>query len=487
MTAPTYPRVASLKTANDFTAHLARLGLDLPFDETLEPPPASPLGRPLDVDGVHVGNRFCILPMEGWDGTRDGKPSDLTLRRWQHFGASGAKLIWGGEAAAVRHDGRANPHQLMITPGTVREIAGLRESLAATHRERFGANADADLFVGLQLTHSGRFARPDEKARPAPLTAYANPLLDRRFTAGSVLTDEDLDRLVEQFVGAAVLALDAGFAFVDVKHCHGYLGHELLGARTRPGRYGGSFENRTRFLRSIVEGIRAEAPGLRIGVRLSAVDTVPFVKSDAGPGCPEVEAAGYEFGFGVLRGDTDADLGAALADAREVLALLERLGVRWVCLSAGTPYYNPHLLRPALFPPVDGYTPPEDPLVGVARHVRLTAMLKAEFPGLVFVGSGYSYLQEWLPNVAQPAVRRGLTDFVGLGRMVLSYPEMPADILAGTPLRRKAICRTFSDCTTAPRLGFVSGCYPLDGFYADHPEAARFAEEKRARAAKAGR
>jgi 2,4-dienoyl-CoA reductase-like NADH-dependent reductase (Old Yellow Enzyme family) len=478
---PAYVRIASLKTPDALRDHLTRSGIDLPFDADLEAPAASPLARPIDADGVRVGNRFCVLPMEGWDGTADGKPTDLTIRRWQHFGASGAKLIWGGEAAAVRHDGRANPNQLMITEDTVASIARLREALVATHREQFGANADADLFVGLQLTHSGRFARPDEKTRPAPLTAYANPLLDRRFTPGRCLTDEDLDRLVEQFVGAARLAASAGFAFVDVKHCHGYLGHELLGANTRPGRYGGSFENRTRFLVSIIDGIRASVPGLRIGVRISAFDTVPFTKSEEGPGRPEVDAGDYPHGFAVLKEDSVEGLNRALDEARAVLRLLDARDVRWVCITAGTPYYNPHVLRPALFPPVDGYTPPEDPLRGVARHLRATAMLKAEFPGLVVVGSGYSYLQEWLPNVAQHCVRHGMVDSVGVGRMVLSYPELPADVLSGKPLRRKAICRTFSDCTTAPRLGFVSGCYPLDERYTTHPDAPRFQAQKKAR------
>jgi 2,4-dienoyl-CoA reductase-like NADH-dependent reductase (Old Yellow Enzyme family) len=478
---PTYARIASLKTPDAFRAYLQRIGVDLPFDDTLNAPSDSPLAWPLDADGLHLGNRFCVLPMEGWDGTADGHPTDLTTRRWRHFGESGAKLIWGGEAAAVRHDGRANPHQLMITADTVGSMAALREALVSAHRERFGPNADRDLFVGLQLTHSGRFSRPDEKARPAPLTAYAHPLLDRRFTPGRCLTDDDLDRLVDEFVGAARLAADAGFAFVDIKHCHGYLAHELLGARTRPGRYGGSFENRTRFLTSVIDGIRSEVPGMRIGVRLSVFDTVPFVKSESGAGRPEVPSAGYEFGFGVLRVDEVEDMNAALEDARAVLRLLDARGVRWICVTAGTPYYNPHILRPATFPPVDGYTPPEDPLTGVARHVRATALLKAEFPDLVFVGSSYSYLQEWLPHVAQYHVRHGLTDFVGIGRMVLSYPELPAHVLEGTPLQRKLICRTFSDCTTGPRLGFVSGCYPLDDFYAGHPDAARLAAEKQAR------
>jgi 2,4-dienoyl-CoA reductase-like NADH-dependent reductase (Old Yellow Enzyme family) len=281
-----------------------------------------------------------------------------------------------------------------------------------------------------------------------------------------MLEDDELDRLVETFVGAARLARDAGYAFVDVKHCHGYLGHELLSARARPGRYGGSLENRTRFLRSVVEGIRAEAPGLGIAVRLSAFDMGPFRKGNDGVGVAEED--GPVSAFGPLRG---GDMDAALGDARELLAMLEQLDIRWVCITAGSPYYNPHMQRPALFPPSDGYLPPEDPLVGVARQIDATARLKKAFPSLAIVGSAYTYLQEWLPNVAQHCVREGMTDFVGLGRMVLSYPELPADVLAGRPLQRKHVCRTFSDCTTGPRLGLVSGCYPLDPFYVAHPDA----------------
>ena len=122
-----------------------------------------------------VGNRFCILPMEGWDGTTDGEPSDLTTRRWRNFGSSGAKLIWGGEAVAVRHDGRANPHQLMLTPETRPAIAHLRHELISAHIERFGAAAEGDLFIGLQLTHSGRFSKPEVHERPEPMAAVTNP------------------------------------------------------------------------------------------------------------------------------------------------------------------------------------------------------------------------------------------------------------------------------------------------------------------------
>jgi 2,4-dienoyl-CoA reductase-like NADH-dependent reductase (Old Yellow Enzyme family) len=465
-----YPRVASFKTADAFRRHLESAGIALEFDDEAPPAGRSALAQPIEVGGVRVGNRFCILPMEGWDGTVGGRPSELTMRRWRHFGISGAKLIWGGEAVAVRHDGRANPHQLLMTADTQASIANLRAQLVAAHRDRFGSNADGDLLVGLQLTHSGRYARPNIYNTPEPQAAYAHPLLDRRFAGGvPLLTDDDLDRLIDRFVDAARLARDAGYAFVDVKACHGYLGHEMLSARDRPGRYGGPLENRTRFLRSIIEGIRATVPGLIVGVRLSAFDTVPYRKDACGVGEPETTDPTYRSAFGLLVGDMDA----ALADARQVIGALERLGITWICVTAGSPYYNPHVQRPALFPPLDGYLPPEDPLEGVARQIDATARLKAAFPSLAIVGSGYTYLQEWLPRVAEHNVREGLTDFVGLGRMVLAYPDLPVDVLSGTPLKRRAICRTFSDCTTGPRLGLVSGCYPLDDHYTAHPDGAR--------------
>ncbi len=471
-----YPRVASLGSANAFASHLASEGIRLGFDAELLAPAASPLARPLEVDGVRIGNRFCVLPMEGWDGTREGTPSELTKRRWRNFGGGGAKLIWGGEAVAVRQDGRANPNQLLINGRNQPALAGLHETLVAAHRERFGSNADADLYVGLQLTHSGRFSCPSSKDQPEPRVAYRHPLLDRRFARGvQVMADEELDRLVEDFIRAARLAHGAGFAFVDIKHCHGYLAHELLSAVDRPGRYGGAFEGRTRFLRSVVEGIRSAVPGLGIGVRVSIFDSVPYAKDAEGRGVPQADAATYRHAFGLA---ADGDVSSALPDGTQFLRLLGDLRIRLVCLTGGSPYYCPHVQRPALFPPVDGYGPPEDPLAGVARQIEVTARLKRAFPELVIVGSAYSYLQEWLPHVAQHCVGRGLVDVVGLGRIALSYPELPADVLSGRPLQRKLLCRTFSDCTNAPRMGLVSGCFPLDPHYTHHPDAERLKQGK---------
>ena len=391
-------------------------------------------------------------------------------RRWQRFGESGAKLIWGGEATAVRPDGRANPNQLIISSETVADLAELRALLVGAHESRHGRSDD--LLIGLQLTHSGRFARPYDKKRMEPRILYHHPILDEKFGLSDrtpLISDDEIQQLIQDFVGAAVLAKKAGFAFVDIKHCHGYLGHEFLSAKDRSGRYGGSFANRTRFLREIVSGIHTEAPGLKIGVRLSAFDFLPFQPSSGEErrGVPSTrEAEPYRYAFG---GD-DTGLGIDLREPLAFLDLLLDLDVRLVCVTAGSPYYNPHIQRPALFPPSDGYQPPEDPLVGVARQIGVTAELKRRRPGLIYVGSGYSYLQEWLPNVAQSVVRSGQADFVGIGRMVLSYPDLPADVLAGREMQRKRLCRTFSDCTTAPRNGMISGCFPLDDFYKDRPE-----------------
>lgn len=155
------------------------------------------------------------------------------------------------------------------------------------------------------------------------------------------------------------------------------------------------------------------------------------------------------------------------------------MGIEMVCITAGSPYYVPHVTRPAIFPPSDGYLPPEDPLVGVARQIQITAEIKDKFPNLLIVGSAYSYLQEWLPHVAEEVIDNNMADFIGLGRMVLSYPNMPEDILQGKPLVRGKICRTFSDCTTAPRSGMISGCFPLDAYYKKMPEAQTLKEIKK--------
>ena len=451
-------------------AYVESLGLELPVDDEVRSGPDAPLGRPLEVFGRTVGNRFAILPMEGWDCTADGRPTDLTRRRWQRWGLSGAKLIFGAEAIAVCPEGRGSPSQLIMAEDTMADIAGLRELLVATHAEHFGRTDD--LLVGVQLTHSGRVAHPHDMERCEPRTLYHHPLLDERYDATgdeAVMSDAEIERVIADFVRAAVLSQRAGFDFVDIKHCHGYLGHEFLSAVERPGPYGGSFENRTRFLREIVAGIRAEAPDLEIAVRFSAVDFVPFVDGDDDRAHPAVPAAAsYPYAFG---GD-GTGLGADLAEPLRFMDLLAELDIRLVSASGGAEY-NSHVMEPYLSLPVSPHRPPEDPLVGVVRLIDAVAELKRARPGFVHVGSGYSYLQRWLPNVGQAVVERGLADTIGIGRMALSYPDMVADVIAGRPLQTKRLCNACSWCDIAPGFGEVSGCYTKDEFYRDLPAYGR--------------
>jgi 2,4-dienoyl-CoA reductase-like NADH-dependent reductase (Old Yellow Enzyme family) len=431
-------QLKGLPTEDAFRSHAASVGADLPFDPE---PDLTALGWPITVAGRECGNRFAILPMEGWDGTDDGRPTDLVRRRWSRFGTSGAGLVWGGEAYAVRPDGRANPHQLCRGPSSAHDLAELRGLLAD------------DQVTGLQLTHSGRWSLDPRPAR-------RDPLLDRRRT-GPTLTDEELDALADDYVATAALAQEAGFDFVDVKACHGYLLHELLSGQGRPGRHGGELAGRSLLLRTVIERVREL--GMPVGVRLSVFDVVPHRPGPDGTGEPEPDG-GDAFGF-------DEPL--------ELLELLDPLGVDLVCVTAGSPYYSPHVQRPAYFPPSDGYRPPEDPLVGVARLLAACAALAAARPDITFVATGLTYLQEWVPNVASAVVRGGGASLVGLGRMALSYHDLPADVLAGRALDRRRLCRTFSDCTTAPRNGLVSGCWPLDDHYKERPDRVVLAAAKK--------
>lgn len=475
-------RIPSLKSVGAFRDHIASLGIDLPCDDEILMGDSSPFNKPVDrirINGKQIGNPLAIHPMEGWDGTSTGGMTENVVRRWKRFGESGAKLIFGCEAMAVRPDGRANPNQLILKKENEKDLVFLRKTLIDSHVEHHG-HAE-DLIIGFQLTHSGRFCRPNDKSKWESRVAYRHPLLDPKFNVTSdaqILTDTEVELLIEDYVKAARLATNVGADFVDIKHCHGYLLHEFLGAFTRPGKYGGSFENRTRILREIIAGIRADHNLIDIGVRLSAFDMVPFQPDVSqskpgklGPGIPVDyhHCIPYQYGFGVNQNNpVEPDL----TETRKFLQLCHELGVKIVNCSAGSPYYNPHIQRPAAYPPSDGYQPAHDPLIDVARQLNCVKALRETAPeSLILLGSGYSYLQDYLPQVAQYYLRNQWTDMVGIGRAVLSYPNMLSDAAQnGKYTQPKAICRTFSDCTTAPRNGLISGCYPLDKYYAEKPE-----------------
>ena len=439
----------------DLAAAAAGLGLEIPLQDDF-----GPLFQPISLGGLRVGNRVCLQPMEGCDGAPDGRPDELTYRRYQRFGAGGAKLIWA-EATAVVPEGRATSRQLWINPQTAPDFGRMLQRCRQAHREVHGR--DDDLVIGLQLTHSGRYSFPNR------FLAVHDPILDPRLgidDAHPLLSDDYLHRLVDHYVAAAKLAHQAGFQFVDVKQCHRYLLSELLAATTRPGPFGGPMENRTRLARNIIQAIRAALPGLLIATRLNVFDGIAYTKNPrTGLGEPCAWQAPLRCAWGTNAHDPlQPDLTEPLAWIQEMV----QLGVACVNITMANPYATPHLLRPFEYPPPDGYQTPEHPLVGVARHFALTAQVQHRFPQLAVVGSGYSYLQAFVPHAAAANLAQGRCTFAGLGRCALAQPDFVRQLREHGQLDRKRLCRTFSYCTALMRakhneLGqFASGCPPFD-------------------------
>ncbi len=448
-------RFFKYKSTTDLIAENERLGLDLRFSDDL-----APLFLPLRVGERAVGNRWCIHPMEGCDGEPDGTPGELTFRRYRRFGAGGAKLIWG-EACAVSESGKANPRQISLNARTRDSFAKLVDETRRAHRESVGD--DADLLFGLQLTHSGRYSYPN------PLIATHDPLLVGRYKVTKdtpLLTDDELKRLVDDYVAAAKLAVAVGFDFVDVKQCHRYLLNELLGARNRPGPYGGPFENRTRLAREIFQAIAAILPKhVLLATRMNAFDSIPFNPGSDGDGQPVDWSAPLTNGWGMSETDPfTPDLAEPIRWVQE----MRTLGVQLVNVAMGNPYAQPHFGRPFEYPPPDGYESPEHPLVGVDRHFRCAEAIQRANPGLAVVGTGYSYLQEFFPQAGAANLRDGRITFVGVGRASLAQPDWVLQLLRNGKMDRKRVCRTFSYCTALMReknhpLGqYPTGCPPFD-------------------------
>ena len=450
-------RFFTYRSRDDLQEDIAARDVDVPLAADV-----APLLRPARVGPLTAGNRLAVHPMEGCDGTLDGRPDELTFRRWERFGSGGAKLIWG-EATAVVPEGRANPRQLLLTEATAPDFGRLVETARRAHRERFGD--DSDLIVGLQLTHSGRWSHP------RPLVPRRAPPLDAlKGGEAELLDDAALKRLEDRYAEAAALAARAGFDFVDIKQCHTYLLNELLASRTREGPYGGDFEGRTRFIRNVLAKVRDRAGGgLVLASRVNVYDGPPFVAGEGGAGLP-VAQRDYPWGFGT---DERRPLEPDLAEPLRLVGLLRELGVAMVNVTMGSPYFNPHIGRPFERPPVDGYQPPEHPLAGVERHLRAAAAVQQAYPDLTVVGTGYSWLRHYAALAGAAGVAAGRVSVMGLGRGAIAYPDFAADLMErGEMLDRKA-CIGVSYCTALMRakhndLGqFAAGCVPRDPLYAD--------------------
>jgi 2,4-dienoyl-CoA reductase-like NADH-dependent reductase (Old Yellow Enzyme family) len=350
----------------------------------------------------------------------------------------------------------------------------LLDDTRAARRRAFGSTDG--FVVGLQLTHSGRWSHA------GPIIVQHGDAIDRVKYCETlpVLSDGELESLEERFVDAATLARDIGFDFVDIKQCHTYLLNELLGSRTRKGAYGGSYENRTRFVRNVFARIRDRlGDSIMLATRLNVFDSLPYVKSAEGEGVPAKHQTPYEHAWGTSADDP------TVPDPAEPMRLvgdLKTLGLALVNVSMGSPYYNPHIGRPFERAPVDGYTPPEHPLVGVERHFHLTGELQRAHPEVPMVGTGYSWLRHYALHAGAANVETGAVSLVGLGRGALAYPDFAVDALEHGGMQRDKSCIGASYCTALMRaktheLGqFPSGCAPRDAMYAEQFKAARAAE-----------
>lgn len=377
-----------------------------------------------------IPNRVVLQPMEGCDCNEDGSPGELTVEKYRRAANSGAGVIWF-EANAVCPEGRTNPRQMMLTEENLPTFRALLDEMREIAEKECGIRP---VFL-LQLTHSGRQSI-------VPMIAYRHPIYEERRPVDdeTIVTDEYLDSLVEKYAMSAKLAMEAGFDGVDVKSCHGYLFQELLSAFTREGRYGGSFENRTRLYLDCIRAVRKVLPeGALLTTRLSVSDMVP-----------------YPYGFG-----TTAENQLDMTEPDMLIGKLVDEGIHILNVTVGNPYYNPHVNRPYR---KGGYEAPEVPAVGLARFEYIEKHIKERFPTLTVVGSGLSYYREDLFEQSERQLSEGVCDLVGYGRLWLAYPMFYRDYLNGR-FDGKKCCLACSKCTELMRGKRVSGCAVFNEYY----------------------
>ena len=424
-----------LRSLEDLSEKVEELGISIPYTKDI-----SLLFEDITINSKKIPNRFAVQPMEGADAETNGSPSELTFRRYRRYAEGGSGLIWF-EATSVVPEGRSNAHQLMLNAQNIESFKLLVEQTRQAAHQEFGASHD--VFLVLQLTHSGRYSKPEGKQ--SPLAAALNPYLDKEGENTSVISDPELDRLGEIFVEAACLAKNAGFDAVDVKACHGYLLNELLSAFTRKNsRYGESFENRIRFLTEVIQNIRIrnEVSGISTAVRLNVFDGIP-----------------YPYGFGVSK---DSSSEFDLTEPKTLMKKLIDVGCDLMNITLGNPHKSPHFGHPFDRGLPFSTLPEEHPLEGISRLLKVTAELQKEFSGLPMVGTGYSWLRHFFPQVGAAVLSRREAAFIGLGRGSFAYPNVPKDLLISGTMNPKKTCITCSRCTELMRAGYRSGCVMRD-------------------------
>ncbi|MDO5377513.1 MAG: flavin oxidoreductase/NADH oxidase [Clostridia bacterium] len=416
-------------TLSDVRETAEKLGAFLPLSLNTKA-----LFAPLALGAHTAPNRIAFQPMEGTDGAEDGAPGELTVRRYERFAKAGPGLIWF-EAVATVPEGRASAHQLYLTEKNVDQFKRLVDRIREVSMKE---NGYAPVIV-MQATNSGRYAKPH--GYPEPLIAYnCPPLEDTPLAPERIVSDDDLRRYEAAFGTAAKLAQEAGFDGMDVKCCHRYLACELLSAYTRPGEYGGSYENRTRFLKNAYRAAQAEVKGdFFLTSRLNAYDGFP-----------------YPYGFGVHEGSLEADMTEAI---RLVGELKGEFGIPLIDITMGNPYKNPHVNRPYDH---GNYVPDEHPFEGLGRIMKGTGEIQAAHPDLPVLGSAFSYLRQFAPNLAAGMVEGGHCAMAGFGRMAFAHPNFVRELRDGGAIDKRNVCVTCGGCAVLLRAGRPAGCVVRD-------------------------
>lgn len=415
------------KSLEELENKIDKLDLNIPISQNLDI-----LKEEIKFGDRVIPNRLAVHPMEGTDANQDGSPGELTIRRYKRFAAGGAGLIWL-EAIAASEDGRANNKQLLIKKENLDSFKKLSVLMREEAKNIYGD--DFNPYLAVQLNHSGRYGVNNH-------ILFHHELSDK--SAGispdqKVMTDEELEQVEVNFVRASKLVKEAGFDAVDIKACHRYLFSEALAAHTRDGKYGGSYENRTRLLKNTIKKVKDNVD-IDIVVRLNVYDDLA-----------------YPYGWG-----TDENGNMDLSEPERLIKELEALGVKIINITASTPYLKPYINRPYDNSSGLGMEPNEEPIVGVERLINLTKFVSEKVDKCLVIGTGFSWLREYSLYSGAGVVEKSWADMIGFGRLALAYPDFARDIIENNSLDKSKVCVSCSKCAYLKANNKASGCVVRD-------------------------
>ena len=399
------------------------------------------LFTPIQIGQKTAVNRLVNQPMESNDADERGKPTELTFDRYRRLAEGGAGMIIV-ESLTISSRSRARKNQLEITERHAEGLAQLVKEMRAIN--------DQSLII-FQINHSGNVSN-GSFSEVVSYYPTGNPEI-------RILSDEDVEEIKESFVQAAVIARQAGADGIDFKHCHGYFCGQLLRpANTKNGRFGGSFENRTRFFRETAAEIKTAVNDdtFILGARLSMYEGIIGGFGSSGPE------------------EVAEDLTEPLAFAR----LIEDTGFHFINVSSGIPVFTGEMTRPTINYPL-----------GVYRHFTWATAVK-KTTSIPLIGSGYSFLRNGKNNLpgddpaqknllywAAKNIKNCQVDLVGVGRQSLADPHFVKKVIAAD-LDNINYCIACGGCSTLLKSQARVGCAVYNPFYKEELQRVKKAAKK---------